>query len=223
MKRATILFLIFILIGCTKEKKTSNEQSELQNDFVQKDSSVSENTYAEKEPDRNAIVGEREFRYGNNGLIKIIEQYGDGYSAHDITIKTIGFLKNKTYKYESAGYVDTVMIADLNSDGEKEYYITIGNGGSGGMEELWVFAVINQELKNVDTREIDNVLSGKYFDASKIQGHDNYHIEGNYLVNTVPLYNEDDPNCCPTGGEISIYFGFKPAEDGGRLFFVRKD
>lgn len=222
MKWAALPIIIFLLFGCTNNNKIGEEQLELKSNSLQKDSSLIENKYNEKDSDRKEITIEREFRHYKNSSIKIIEKYKDSFISRDVTIKTKGFLRDKSYKYESIGYVDTVMISDLNNDGENEYYITIGNGGSGGYLDLMAYTVINQELKKIDTSEIDNVLAGKYFDASKIQGHYNYHIDKKFLVNNVPLYNPEDSNCCPTGGELNIYFGYIQDENGGKIFYVKK-
>lgn len=226
MKFIWLFFLLILLISCSKENKSliKNETKNYKSENYSKDSSqIYYGMNADKEPKRNMVVSQREFPMQSGKSLIIIEHYGDGFSSRDITIRSKGFLKDNIFNFESAGYVDSVMISDLNDDGQKEIYMLIGNGGSGGMEDLLGFTILNDEMVKIDTKEIYNVANGNYFDVSKIMGHDNYYTEGKYLINTVPLYNEDDPNCCPTGGQINIFYGFEIINDHPRLYFSHKN
>jgi hypothetical protein len=223
MQRTIIFFLILLLFGCSKDNKNNQDKNldkyNLRNQTV--NSSKMQN--ANEEANRSAIIRERKFTISDSRYFIIVEQKGDGWSARDISFKSSGFPENKIFKYDGVGYVDTVMITDLNSDGIKEFYVTIGNGGSGGMEDLYVFTYDKNSIIKVDTKCIENVTDGNYFDVSKIQGHDNYHISRGYLINTVPLYNDDDANCCPTGGQMNICYKIVIVNDSVKLEFVKTE
>jgi len=221
MLRAILFMLILFLIGCSKDNKNNQNKDLNKYNLRNQTLNSSEMHHADEEANRSEIIKERKFTISDSRCFIIVEQKGDGWSARDISFRSSGLPENKIFKYDGVGYVDTVMIADLNRDGIKEFYVTIGNGGSGGMEDLYVFTYDQRSIIKVDTKCIENVTDGKYFDVSKIQGHDNYHISGGYLVNTVPLYNDGDANCCPTGGEMNIFYKIVSVNDSIKLEFEK--
>jgi hypothetical protein len=54
-------------------------------------------------------------------------------------------------------------------------------------------------------------------------GHDRFSIEKAHLVRTFPIYEKDDPNCCPSGGIRKLYYRLLPGEATWQLRLVRNE
>lgn len=81
--------------------------------------------------------------------------------------------------------VDRVICFDFTRDGKQDLAVTIASGGTAGDIGFVVF----------------RATPGGWAVALKNGG---YKIglvrKGGDLVTTQPIYNKNDPNCCPTGG-----------------------
>jgi hypothetical protein len=127
-------------------------------------------------------------------------------------------ITDRTYDAECGpGQVDAYEISygDLTGDRVEEAvvdYYTCLTGTSGGVSE--VYMLNSQGVLKEITPDLTKIPSyDKVFETSK--GHEYFHIDNTTLIFDFPIYNEDDSNCCATGGKTTITFKW----DGNKFIF----
>lgn len=114
--------------------------------------------------------------------------------------------------------LEPIQYADLNGDMKEEAVVGAFScmSGTGGPDILGVYGLDDSD--KIIELEIDN---SKTFNGQNIYdkfgGHTNLTVENGNLVKFFPLYNKDDPNCCPTGGSRRITHGW----DGMKFVIVK--
>jgi hypothetical protein len=82
--------------------------------------------------------------------------------------------------------IDRVICRDLTGDDQQEMIASIFSGGTAGDHSWLVFAPTQRGWK----------LAFRRLNLYKV----GIRAESNGIVETLPVYNPDDPNCCPSGG-----------------------
>ncbi len=131
----------------------------------------------------------------------VVEQFGKRYPRQLL----IEFQDNDIVKQEniSDGSVAGSWVVDLDKDGNLEIIVYVRSAGSGGYGELHFYEVSNNKLISFEFPSVDS----KIFDG--YQGHDEYSVSKNFIEHKFPMYKDSDPNCCPTGGDVSIKYVFQ--------------
>ncbi len=127
-------------------------------------------------------------------------------------------IDNTPIKMKIHGVVRDAKIADLNGDGAPEIYIFLVSKGSGSYGKL--IAYTSNRNKSITQIHLPK-LPPNSRELQGYMGHDRFEIEGKYLIRSFPIYREDDPNCCPTGGRRTIYYLLVPGEAMWQLRLVK--
>ena len=136
--------------------------------------------------------------------------------ANDLKHLELAVKKNASDKsYSKAiqydGTILDAVTADLNSDGKDEVYVFNQSAGSGSYGMLIAYQYNGSKLDSISMDELSEELSQKYL------GHDSFAIEKKHLYRFFPLYNEMDPNCCPTGGRMKLKYDLVKKPTGLKL------
>ena len=82
--------------------------------------------------------------------------------------------------------IDRLICRDLTGDGQKEMVASIFSGGTAGDHSWLVFAATRRGWK----------LAFRRLNLYKV----GIRAASHGIVETLPVYNQDDANCCPSGG-----------------------
>jgi len=88
---------------------------------------------------------------------------------------------------KQGGGVDMVYCRDLTRDGKRDMAATIFSGGTAGDTAWIVFRRVGAQWR----------LALGHLKAYKVSL---VFKRGGDVIETQPIYKENDPNCCPTGG-----------------------
>lgn len=100
--------------------------------------------------------------------------------------------------------LDLFEIADLNHDERDEVVFSIRQSGSGVFRSWGVIVDINKRI-----RLVDRDLGSFDYGSSGFSGHNSIAISEEFVKEEFPVYREGDSNCCPSGGNLTLYFKFK--------------
>jgi len=136
-------------------------------------------------------------------------------SLNQLTIIPAGLsISNPILKSEIDGSVTSAEIADLNDDGSPEIYIFVTSAGSGSYGSVIAWSSNkNKSITPITFPELDP----KSKESKGYMGHDNFAIKDGFLVRSFPVYGDNDPNCCPTGGTRELYYELVPGEAAWQL------
>ncbi len=117
--------------------------------------------------------------------------------------------RNDVIKQTIDGMVTGAEIADLNNDGSPEIYIYVTSAGSGSYGSLVAYSANNKaSLSEIYLPPLEQNKKA----AKGYMGHDDFAIVGHTLVRSFPIYRDNDPNCCPTGGKRQLEYKLVPGE-----------
>lgn len=115
---------------------------------------------------------------------------------------------------DDAGIGDC-WFTDLDDDQKPEIFIWTVSSGSGSYGNLYVYEFDPDKMKLYKI-ETDVLQKREHFEG--YMGHDRFYMESRYLLHAFPIYNEDDSNCCPTGGLLILIYELR----NNRLKVVRE-
>lgn len=104
------------------------------------------------------------------------------------------------------GVVVSQQVADLNGDNAPELYIITTSDGSGSYGNIIAYSSNNN--KSVSPIYLPDLNFKGYM------GHDRFEVKEDRIERTFPVYNDDDPNCCPKGGKHTIVYKLVAGEAG---------
>lgn len=120
-----------------------------------------------------------------------------------------------TLRIEDADPLQHIWIKDLDQNGYDELYLITISPGSGSYATIYGYGS-NQDLSltPIYVPEISekNLLADGIF--SGYMGHDSIYTENNRIYRKYPVYQEGDPNCCPSGGKKIVSYQLKAGEAG---------
>ncbi len=114
----------------------------------------------------------------------------------DLTVVTEGLAQDDTFRFRDIDPVTQIIPADLDNDGVSELYVVTHAAGSGAYGTLYAF--MPREKRRVVTASLPEELPRQ----EQYRGHDRIEVSDRYIVREYPLYTDEDPNCCPTGGKV---------------------
>ncbi len=97
-------------------------------------------------------------------------------------------------------------ITDFDNDDNIEIYIYWKSEGTGSYANLAFFELNEYELVLHKLPELNSNIRKFY------RGKDRLEITKTNIFHNFPAYNEDDANCCPSGGDIIVTYSFKNNE-----------
>jgi hypothetical protein len=98
--------------------------------------------------------------------------------------------------------VTDAWLADLDANQKPELIIVTTNAGSGSYGRLQLYRPENNTLQALSLPKLNAPLLGEY------RGHDRFYLQGSLIVREFPIYRENDPNCCPSGGVRRLFYRF---------------
>jgi len=154
--------------------------------------------------------------YLKNGKSFILLQSPESDYLVNARVIGIGFPDSRdTILFEEIELIDTVMIADINSDGYEELYIFTKGFSPGDYDH--VFGVTSDEdktYKEINFKDLkpSDVIEGGVFNG--YQGQDVYTIEYNAIKRTFPVYNAGDFYNNPSQGYRTLYYTIEKTDSG---------
>jgi len=142
-----------------------------------------------------------------------------GSSLSDFTIVTNDFPNStESIHIKDSDPLWEVVIEDLDANGYDEIYLITKSAGSGSYSSVFGLAS-NQDLSLTtiylaDISESDVQPNGAFYGY---MGHDSIYFKNNRMHRKYPVYNEGDPNCCPTGGDKTLSYSLKAGEASWQL------
>jgi hypothetical protein len=133
-------------------------------------------------------------------------------SVNDLTILPSGLANDdRPITQEVDGSVTGAEVADLNSDGSPEIYVSVQSAGSGSHGSLVAYSASKKRslsmIRLPPVAEDPRVSKG-------YMGHDTFAIVGNRLVQRFPVYRPGDVNAAPTGGMRQLSYELVPGKAG---------
>jgi hypothetical protein len=183
-----------LIFSCQNTKKQKSEQQKLTKDAVQS------TEYATKS--------------GKNFIVSI--DHSLSASIDYVQIETSNFdAVNSNHIVGEIDPVEEVIIADLDGNGFEEIYLLTRSAGSGSYGNI--YGIVSNRDKSatpfyvpeISEREMEK---GGLFEG--FMGHNKFEIEDGKLVNSFPVYRENDSNANPTGGNRKIVYGLIAGEAG---------
>ena len=138
-----------------------------------------------------------------------------------VVVKPDGLaIDNRKMEVSVEGSVVGAEVADINRDGSPEVYIFVVSEGSGSYGSLVAFSA--NRKKSLSDIYLPPLLEDK-INNKGYMGHDSFHIEEGRLVRRFPLYQEGDPNCCPSGGDRRLEYRLVAGEAGWKLELIKSE
>ena len=151
------------------------------------------------------------------GLLVTVDG-GTGSSLRDIEVQVQDTMLPGliSRKLQLDGEITRTHIADLNNDQKKEVYIFNTTSGSGSYG-----SVVGWQLEG---NKLDTIIMdpGEPERDAAYMGHDSFYLQAPYIYRNYPVYRENDPNCCPTGGEKTIKYSLTRKAGHWRLVPVNE-
>jgi len=192
------LIAIALLISCN-QKKVSKKQENTKTEIK-----TAKATPESKTPER-----EYKTKTGKSFIISEVKQSA---SISKITITPKGFTAvNRPLEMEESDLFDYALVADVNKDGFEELYIITRGTGSGSYAQVYGFA--SNKDKSVTPIYIPKLSDDDFVALFQgYMGHDKFYTEDNKLLRKYPIYNKEDSNNNPTGGDKIIEYELKEGE-----------
>ena len=191
MKKRIVTFLsVLLIVGCENQgKKNSGSIDKANNNIETKD-----------------IVTK------TGKTFVIIEDHSLGSSLSNIKLEARDFEEtNEVFTLGENDPIEDVFLADLDYNGFEELYITTRSAGSGSYSNVFGFASNND--KSVSPIYVPENMNEKNFYAG-FRGHNKFSVTEGKFIDTFPVYNEEDTNSSPTGGDRQVQYILIPGEAG---------
>jgi len=215
MKKMLLIVLCLFAISCTKKRKPAQDY---QNQNKKYDNQQNQNdTTAYEGDERKPFSISKKINLKPDITIQVNQNHNDGiYSYCNIDLRFASSTSSDNILISDSDPIETFFVADLNNDGIEELYLETKSAGSGGYGDLIAISADESgRMMRINTEAIDEIISND----EKYSGHDYFYLKDKFLVHEYPLYNEEDPNCCPTGGNRMNYYQLSSANN--KLFLTR--
>ena len=133
-----------------------------------------------------------------------------------VQVETAGFeAVNSSHTIGEIDPVEEVIIADLDRNGFDEIYILTRSSGSGSYGNIYGMASNKDKsatliyVPGISEKQMEK---GGLFEG--FMGHNKFSIEDGKLVNSFPVYSENDTNSNPTGGKRKLLYRLIAGESG---------
>lgn len=141
------------------------------------------------------------------GVTFHVQARGEG-SQQELTITaTDGRRPFQPIRQTVDGQVVRAEVADLNSNGLPEIYVSVQSAGSGSYGQLVAYSTVRgNQLSPIQLQELSGAAAKGY------QGHDDFRVVEGCLVRSFPIYKPSDTNAKATGGERQICYKLQNGE-----------
>ncbi len=142
----------------------------------------------------------------------------------DIFILPKGFEHSKdTLVISGADPLSRAFVADLDQNAFEEIYLITTSVGSGSYSQIYGFS--SNRDKSVTSIYVPpitekDLAKGALYEG--YMGHDSIFVDEGRLKRLFPIYLPEDPNCCPSGGETTLFYELKAGEASWRLQAVKQ-
>ena len=159
--------------------------------------------------DKPGIISPKSYKTKTGKTITVRETHPIGQSLSNIEINTIDFEHNYSETFKDADPLSDIFVADLDNNGFDEIYIITMSVGSGNYGTVLGFA--SNKDKSLSMINYPGIQEGNEIFAGYM-GHDLFSIDDNKLIRVFPIYQKNDSNNNPTGGERKVIYGLYPGE-----------
>lgn len=164
----------------------------------------------------NVGISVKEYFTSSDKKFILYVDHSQGASICNVKVETQNFTNSNTiYELGNIDPINNVFIADLDNNGFQEIYIVTTSAGSGSYNNIYGFASNKDKSATpIYVPEITTELleKGNLFEGYR--GHNSFTVENAVLLNSFPIYNSNDSNSSPTGGERHISYKLIPGEAG---------
>lgn len=189
-----IIALSVFVFSCKSPKKQKSTQLKLTKDAVQ--------------------ITEYTTKSGKKFIVSI--DHSLSASINYVQIKTSGFeIVNPTHIVGETDPVEEVFIADLDGNGFDEIYLLTRSAGTGSYGNIYGMASNSDKsataiyVPDISKKQMEK---GDLFEG--FMGHNKFSVKDGKLVNSFPVYLENDSNANPTGGNRKIKYRLIAGEAG---------
>ncbi len=158
----------------------------------------------------------KEFKTQSDKIFIITEDKSLGASISKVSLITRNFeITNEEFDLGEIDPVESIFLADLDQNGFDELYITTRSSGSGSYSKIYGFASNNNKsVTPVYVPEIseDDLKLSQMF--AGFMGHNSFSLENRMIINSFPVYLQEDSNANPTGGKRRIKYELIAGESG---------
>lgn len=98
------------------------------------------------------------------------------------------------------GEVKDAQLVKLTSGPGHELLVFVEGAGSGSYGEVRGYWFGGKDWERMSLPKLSGTAARGY------QGQDKFRLQGKELVRSFPIYQETDPNCCPSGGTRTIRY-----------------
>jgi hypothetical protein len=159
----------------------------------------------------------REYKTRSGKSLLIEERHPAGQSLSDISLQSTGFDHDLSEVLKDRDPIQSVHVADLDSNGFDEFYIITVSSGSGSYGNVIGFGSNRDKSLSMiyfpEIQEGDELFNG-------YMGHDAFSIDENRLVRSFPVYQPSDTNNKPTGGTRRLIYDLFPGEAAWQLRII---
>lgn len=189
-----LLFFVFVLFSCQNTKKQKSMELKLTKDAVQ--------------------LTVYKTKLGKRFIVSI--DHSLSASIDYVQIETSGFeAVNSNNIVGEIDPVEEVFIADLDKNGFDEIYILTRSAGSGSYGNIYGMA--SNRDKSATPIYVPGILEKQIEKEGLFEGfmgHNKFSLEDGKLVNSFPVYSENDTNSNLTGGKRKILYQLIAGEAG---------
>jgi hypothetical protein len=127
----------------------------------------------------------------------------EGCSIQTVTL-AIGTRNQKQAELTVRGSdpVTDAWLTDLDANREPELILATTGAGSGSYGRLQLYRPEQNTLRAVSLPRLDTDQLREY------RGHDRFFLQGSLIAREFPIYRENDPNCCPSGGIRRLFYRY---------------
>jgi hypothetical protein len=139
-----------------------------------------------------------------------------GASICTVEVETKGFdIANTTHKLGTLDPVKNIFLSDLDDNGFEEIYLITQSAGSGSYVNIYGIASNKDKSTSpVYVRPVSEKQMEKGGLFEGFMGHNNFSLQNNKLINSFPVYKNEDSNAKPTGGNKKIEYRLIAGEAG---------
>ena len=195
MKARILFLLIFILLGFACQNVSKKGESKV----------ITESNLDSKE------------YFTKSGKIFIVDiDHSMGASICTVEVETKGFdIANTTHKLGTLDPVKDIFLSDLDDNGFEEIYLITQSAGSGSYVNIYGIASnTDKSTSPVYVRPVSEKQMEKGGLFEGFMGHNNFTLQNKKLINSFPVYKNEDSNAKPTGGNKKIEYRLIAGEAG---------
>lgn len=159
----------------------------------------------------------------NNGNTFIVMQDAESEYLYDVKIIGVGFRETAdTILFDEIERVDTIMIADIDNNGDEELYIFTRGFSDGAFDHVFGVTSVGDEYYSeilFPPFSPEDFLPGGTFEG--YNGKDVYRIKDNVLERTFPVHRAGDTYENPELGFRTVYYSIEK-NSSGYYYKIRK-